>query len=377
MTDRSTAQTLRQLCLISLLLVASTNLRAAAADAPDCSGPAGCQLSVEPPGAMGRLNYFASQAPSPGPPERGPATALIAMHGHPRDVEKTFGAALLAVQHAKAEATTLVIAPLFQVAEAEAGKCRAPGTPAAQPGDLLWTCVSWTDGSPARSGNGLTSFAALDALISELLLRWPSLRTVTVAGFSAGGQMVQHYIGFSAIQPAAGVTLRYVVSDPGTWVYFDALRPRPMRDGLPVDWSQCKDGADFLGKCTLEFVNANQECPGFNRWKYGTEDLPGVLGRNAADARARYSQADISYLEGELDSSSGRGTYYKIMDKSCAGRAQGPYRLQRGLAFAQYDREQLAPEKQRKVLVVPGCAHDVACVFPSEAARAVLLGLRN
>ncbi len=48
--------------------------------------------------------------------------------------------------------------------------------------------------------------------------------------------------------------------------------------------------------------------------------------------------------------------------------------MQRGLAYAQYDRTMLASGKRREVVVVPGCAHDVACVFPSEAARAALLG---
>ena len=87
-----------------------------------------------------------------------------------------------------------------------------------------------------------------------------------------------------------------------------------------------------------------------------------------------YAEADIRYLEGALDSSAASGAYYRILDKSCAANAQGPYRLQRGFAYAQYDRTVLAPEQQRKVVVVPGCAHDVTCVFASEAARAALLG---
>jgi hypothetical protein len=189
--------------------------------------------------------------------------------------------------------------------------------------------------------------------------------------------MVQHYVGFAAARPAGPVTIRYVVSDPGTWLYFDALRPQPMRDGSAVDWSGCTGGPDFLGNCTLEFARADNACPELNRWKYGTDSLPDGLGRSAAEARSRYSQADITYLEGELDSGSCPRTFYRILDKSCAASAQGPYRMQRGLAYAQYDRTFVAPDKQRKVVVVPGCAHDVACVFPSEAGRAALLGPQN
>jgi hypothetical protein len=43
------------------------------------------------------------------------------------------------------------------------------------------------------------------------------------------------------------------------------------------------------------------------------------------------------------------------------------------MAYAAYDRTLLAPERQRQVVVVPGCAHDVACVFPSDEARALLV----
>jgi hypothetical protein len=319
------------------------------------AGP-GCYRAFQPPGAGGKLNYYASMDPgdaagSAPAGQPAPTRALVAMHGHPRDADTTFDAALLAVRNADALADTLVVAPVFQVAADKAGRCSTPGVPAAQPGDLLWTCGSWLEGGRADNGAHITSFAAMDALVAELARRWPSLRTVTIAGFSAGAQMVQHYIGFAnqAQAGAGSVAVRYVVADPGTWLYFDAWRPQPVADGA---------------------------CPGVNRWKYGTDDLPASMApvRTAAQARQRYAAADISYLEGALDSSDAKGTYYGILDKSCAAMAQGPYRMQRGLAYAQYDRTLLAPGKRREVVVVPGCAHDVACVFPSEAARAALLG---
>jgi hypothetical protein len=78
-------------------------------------------------------------------------------------------------------------------------------------------------------------------------------------------------------------------------------------------------------------------------------------------------------MEGALDSSSARGTFYPILDKSCAANAQGPYRLQRGIVYAFYDRTLLAPEKHRTVTIVPNCSHNVSCVFPSKEGREVLL----
>jgi hypothetical protein len=196
----------------------------------------------------------------------------------------------------------LIVAPVFQVPVGNAAGCRSADTPEPREGDLLWTCASWIEGGPALN----TSFAALDALVLQLLLRWPTLRVVTIAGFSAGAQMVQHYVGFAGDEPGA-VRIRYVVADPGTWLYFDPVRPQPMLEGHLVDWSRCERGTEFLGGCTLQFADDSGDCTDRNHWKYGTESLPVTLGRTGADARARYSRADIGYLEGALDSGSGPG----------------------------------------------------------------------
>lgn len=322
--------------LLAFCLAFPAHWAAAAETCQQAAGP-DCYRSLDVPQAGGKLNYYASMAVG-----ATPTRALIAMHGHPRDANRTFDASLKAVRNAGALDNTLVVAPVFQVAAADAGKCHAPGTPDAQAGDLLWTCASWLEGGASANGSGVSSFAAMDALVAEISARWPSLRGITVAGFSAGGQMVQHYIGF-ARPPVDGPALRYVVADPGTWLYFD---PRP--------------GADA--------------CTGIDRWKYGTEGLPQNLGRNAAEARTAYVAADVRYLEGALDSTGGPGTAYRVLDKSCAAMAQGPYRLQRGQAFFEYDRTVLAPGRLRTLTIVPGCAHDVACVFPSDTARAALLG---
>ena len=113
------------------------------------------------------------------------------------------------------------------------------------------------------------------------------------------------------------------------------------------------------------------ECQGRNDTK-----LPAVLADRGAHARSQYARSEVHYLEGSLDSSNAPGTFYGIIDKSCAASAQGPFRLQRGLAYAAYDRDMLSKNPQRTVTIVPGCAHDVACVFPNETARSALFGAR-
>jgi hypothetical protein len=334
--------------LLTLAAASLHPLCAAASAAADCEAAASpsCFFSITPAALGGAFHYYASLPPGKGTP----TSVIVAMHGHPRDANRTFDATLLAVKQAGRLPPTLVIAPLFQVDEAGAAKCRSPGVPVAEAGDLTWTCSSWMEGELASNGAHPTSFAAMDALLAELVRQWPSLRTVTVAGFSAGGQMVQHYIGFEAAALPSRVALRFVVADPGSWLYFDAAEEWPAPQAL------------------------SEACPTLRRWKYGVEELPVTLGRSAAGARARYASADVSYLEGELDADAGPHTAHGALDKSCAAMAQGPYRLQRGQAYAEYDRQRLAPSRQRRVVVVPGCAHDVSCVFPSPAARAALLG---
>jgi hypothetical protein len=358
----------------ALLLAAILALGSARAQGPACDdGPdIACFLgiSVAPGGAQ--LHFYASRVPGSPSGNSSPSAAIIAIHGHSRDANTTFVATLAAVTKAGRIDSTLVIAPIFQVADGDAAKCETSGVPHAQADDLLWTCQSWPYGGTSSNAGGISSFVALDALVERLVDDWPSLQSVTIAGFSAGAQMVQHYVGFAAPHPRA--TIRYVVADPGSWLYFDEVRPRVTANGVPVDWSACQAGNGAPGNCHVEFVATGADCPAANHWKYGTAELPRSLTRDAPAARAQYVEADISYLEGALDRDSAPGTAYRLLDRSCAASVQGSYRLQRGVAYAYYDRTLLAPLHPRRVTVVPGCAHSVSCVFESDAARAALLG---
>ncbi|WP_295548900.1 hypothetical protein [uncultured Pseudacidovorax sp.] len=361
----------------SVPLVAAAQTAVPQPVAADCSRAAAdaCLQAIDLPGGAGRLPYYASRRPGDGGPP--PTRLLLVMHGHPRDANRSFDAALQALAGTGHAAHTLVVAPLFPVPADKAGRCSTPGVPAAAPGDALWTCSSWLAGGDSRGERPISSFAALDALLAALAQRWPSLHEATLAGFSAGAQMLQHRIGFAA-DAAPGWRLRYVIADPGTWLYFDPVRLAPAADAAAPDWEGClaPDGTGLAAGCRWQPVPAAAlaACPGYDDWKYGTRNLPAPLGRSAAEARARYAAADIHRLEGALDHGIGRGTAARVLDQSCAAMLQGPYRLQRGLAHAAYEQQVLKPTGARSFAVVPGCAHDVACVLPSAAGRAALFG---
>lgn len=271
-----------------------------------------------------------------------PSEIMVALHGYKHDANRTFEAMQQAVA-AAGKPSVIVVAPIFAVTPDDAARCQYTGVPAARPGNALWTCSSWMDGGKAQNG-ALTSFAALDELTASLHAQFPAVAVITVAGFSAGGQFVQHYVAF-ARPPAPDVTLRFVVADPGSWLYFDTYRPQT--------------GAAL--------------CPGYNNWKLGLEHLPPALGAETTGLRAAYAKADVQYLEGGLDDSAGPGTFYKLLAKKCGDELQGPYRLQRGAFYAAYD-DKLLAHGAHHLTIVPGCAHNVSCVFPSPAARAALFG---
>jgi hypothetical protein len=265
---------------------------------------------------------------------------LIAVQGYTRDANRTFDAAEMAAAKLGVARATLVVAPIFQVAAARSAKCRFPGVPLPAKGDALWTCGDWSDGSVASNGK-VTSFAAMDRLVAALVATYHP-QMVTIAGFSAGGQYVQRYIGFA--DAPVGVPMRYVVADPSGWLYFDPVRP----------------------------LTGAASCPGYDDWKFGTGHLPAALGRDAAAARAVYAASDTQYLEGALDTGDGPGTAYKLLERSCGAEVQGRYRLDRGLNYAAYDKAMLAHGAHR-LTVVAGCAHLVTCVFPGAAGD--LLGV--
>ena len=328
-------------------------------------------LLLQVPGASGVLHVVASAPLDVGNPAI--TTAVIAIHGHSRDVMHTFQATTAAAAAASQTAHTLVVAPIFQVAETRATRCHSPGLPATQTGDLLWTCSSWQQGAAAQNTPAIAANMAIDMLVAHVLQQFPAVQTVTIAGFSAGGQLVQRYIGFAALAPRPA-HLRYVVGSPSSWLYFDPERPLPTRGGQTTDWATCTADPATACEFTLALpATGSDTCPGYHQWKYGTSHWP-AYGRSAAEARAAYGAADVTYLLGAQDMGTGKGAAYSVLDTTCQAQLQGPYRLQRGLAYAAYDNTKLAGGTHRLMAPVAGCGHDVRCVFTSDVGRAALFG---
>ena len=327
---------------------------AAAAMATAVATTARAEVPVPPPVAVvvdgrlpvggGVLPVFVSQDWSqPLPAIR---RAVIVVHGYTRNAAD-YARTVLGLAPA---GDTLVVAPQFLAPEDIAAH-RLPDA------ILRWERGLWAGGNPAEGPAPLSAFDGFDAILARLADRrvLPNLTQIVLAGFSAGGQVVQRYAivgrGEAALGPAA--RLRYVVGSPSSFTYFGDERPRP--DGSL---------APFAGAAA---------CPGFDRWRYGfAGDLPPYVAAAAAGGvpalERRYAARELVYLVGGNDTDPN----HRYLDKSCAGEAQGATRLARTLFFVAAMRARDGAALDQRVAVVEGAAHNEARVFGSPCGRAAL-----
>ena len=245
---------------------------------------------------------------------------------------------------------TLVVAPHFLTTEDAA---------AAEPGRLYWSDGGWKSGSqsltsPYARAATASSFDVLDALVTQVTSAdlTPNLERLVIAGHSAGGQVINRYAATAHVDVTrANVSLRYVVANPSSYLYFDTRRP----DG---------DGFRTL---TASEVSA---CSSYDTYKYGLTRLNAYAQASTTPLPQRYAAARVDYLLGELDTDRNDSS----LDTSCAANWQGADRYARGQAYfrylgtalgdAVYDRQHLA--------VVPGVGHSAHDMFTSSVGAQTL-----
>jgi hypothetical protein len=287
---------------------------------------------------------------------------VVFIEGLKRDAANDFATMVGAANAAGASASTLLVTPEFQALVDSSGAACTGHADTPAPTDLLWYCDTWSEGAFAVNAATVSSFGALDALLAQILAGQPQITRATVAGFSAGGQFTQRYVAASHADAAGGPAYRYVVGDPSSYLYFDVRRPV---NASTCTTSGCPDGF-------APFQDAG--CPGFDRWKYGTDSLQGGAASLTPTAlRSAYVARPVTYLLGELDDGPTTAADYADLDTSCAGEAQGPFRYQRGLAYFGYATTVLDAGAS-KVRTVPGCAHSPSCVFKSDAGVGAVFG---
>jgi len=106
----------------------------------------------------------------------------------------------------------------------------------------IFTSEGWKDGQSSVSvpptyysnlPNPFYSYDVYNLLLAHLSDKsfFPNLSEVVLAGFSAGAQTLLRYALLPSIHNSA-VHLRFVISDPSTYVYLDELRYPPIQSGV-------------------------------------------------------------------------------------------------------------------------------------------------
>jgi hypothetical protein len=241
--------------------------------------------------------------------------------------------------------------------------------------EVGWICLgpaSWRSGGEQATpaAKKLNSFDFMDAIISRLSDRnvFPNLRTIVIAGHSAGGQYVGRYQMANSIhenlRAEKNIQITYVIGNPSSYTYPDALRPT--RSAIPANISAAAPGYMPVPSVKPQTPFAPYAdaagCTNFNSWPYGMENKVGAVRNIPNDQlKERLATRPTTFLLGELDILPLYG-----FDSSCAAMAQGPTRLARGFAYASFVNETL--KSKHSAVMVPACGHDARCMFSAEKA---------
>ncbi|WP_434574190.1 alpha/beta hydrolase [Pseudomonas sp. Z3-6] len=288
--------------------------------------------------AQGRLQLKGgAMAVAVSPPPASIQRVLIILHGRLRNADTYLHSAEKAAEQAGQQGTTLVIAPQF-LNEQDVARHTLPN-------DLLrWQGNDWMAGGLSTGPNPVSSFQVLDDIVARVSDRqqFPEVKDIVIAGHSGGAQVVQRYALLA--QGQYRINPHFVIANPSSYAYFDAQRP-------------------------MAFDAAS--CPGFNRWKYGLQDLPAyAAGRTPAQLEENYVKRDIVYLLGQQDID----PEHPALDKGCEAQTQGAYRLLRGHFFFDYLTRRHPEGLNQRLIEVPGVGHDGDGMFNSPEGLRVLFG---
>jgi pimeloyl-ACP methyl ester carboxylesterase len=297
--------------------------------------------------------------------------AFVFVHGINRDADNHFRTALAAAFLANALNDTIIVAPRF------ASNSSAPGNETGNCRDMLasdeanWICENqrpdtWRSGGVAIGGNQLSSFDFMDEILRRLARKefFPNLRTIVVAGHSAGGQVVTRYEMLNQVHDKLGIQVSYVVANPSSYAYVDSQRPTA--SAVAATASGTVQGPSAAASpnpppAFVAFADA-KNCTGYDVWPYGLRARIGYASALSDEQITKQLVTrSVTYLLGEADV-----LPLGVFDTSCPAMAQGPTRLGRGLAFHRYVNESL--HAHHNLIVVPFCSHSQRCIFTSDVA---------
>lgn len=276
---------------------------------------------------------------------------VLVQHGIQRNADDYYASAYQLLQQSGLSAEqlqqVLLLAPKFLApADLKKGFSDMP----------VWPPQGWPGGDEAISAlPGLSAFSVYDELLASLLQpgRLPALQSITIAGHSAGAQLVQRYAILNSEDEAIrarGIKLHYVIANPSSFLYLDDQRPRLSKPGFGTD--------------------AATSCPDYNQYRYGLQQLPAYAQlRDGPALMRRFLQRQVDYLAGTAD----RDPNHPLLDKSCAAEAQGDSRLARAHFYWLYELQAAIMQTNRHSYTeVLGVAHQQSRMFGSVCGARLL-----
>lgn len=203
----------------------------------------------------------------------------------------------------RAPTNTLRVAPLFYDADSFSSNSRN-STTLAWDANNLW-CLG--EGSVYPQGSNMSPLTVYDELIQRFSdkSRFPKVKYVTLVGHGCGAIITQRSAALSR-QTGNGVSLRYVIGNPSSMLYYTKDRP-------------------------VSF-NANS-CDTYNDYHFGLDDfyIPYTAPGSASSTFKTYAAKDVRYLVSLDDVNPNNG------DQSCEARALGgSARKDRSLSYWKY-----------------------------------------
>jgi hypothetical protein len=263
---------------------------------------------------------------------------VVVVHGALRDSDRYFALATAAAGDSHG---TLIVAPQF-LAQVDLRSDTPDGI-------LCWDVEGWKGGESAVGPAGISSFTAMDCLLWQLTaperLVSGANPTVVIVGNSAGGQYVNRYaaVGRAPDDLAKrGISVRFVIANPSTYLYFDEERPVEVPDQA-----------------------------GVNQWRYGFETPPPYVKDTAQESLPRYLARDVAIVLGAEDSDGAA----LLLEVSAAAMAQGANRFERGINYDRYVRrlaDRAGLPARHRLIQLAGVGHAAGDVLAARETRQLL-----
>lgn len=230
---------------------------------------------------------------------------------------------------------------------------------------LYWSKSGWAIGDDALNGgklskHAISTFAVVDELLRRVQASFPNLKTVTVGGFSAGGQFTNRYLATNRVHEmleSKGLGVSYIVGAPSSYLYFcknRLINREPIRFGSVSETAYAK-------------------CADFNSYRYGLDNLNTYMaGVDPAKLIANYAARKVAYITGADDDARASAD----LMTGCAAMLQGDHRRDRMEVYLHYLEFRFGKEvlNRHRLYVIPDAAHSISKVFNNPIGKKLLFG---